>query len=120
MVAVVAGEIEQFVARWLGARGQLVSLDVEDRERMSRYREDAQSLRRQLDTLSRLIDRAGKQVRAQLGTLRDDILADIEEQRVRDTEALEQLVGSGALERGRDARAGSRGCGRSSAATRTS
>jgi hypothetical protein len=105
MVAVVAGEIEQFVARWLGARGQLVSLDVEDRERMSRYREDAQSLRRQLDTLSRLIDRAGKQVRAQLGTLRDDILADIEEQRVRDTEALEQLVGSGALERGRDARA---------------
>jgi hypothetical protein len=105
LVALVAGEIEQFVSRWLGARGKLVALDVEDKARMSSYREEAQGLRRQLDTLSRLIDRAGKQVRQQLGTLRDDILSDIEEQRVRDTEALEQLVGSGALERGRDARA---------------
>jgi hypothetical protein len=105
LVALVAGEIEQFVARWLGARGQLVALDMEDKAQVTRYREEAQALRRQLDTLSRLIDRASKQVPQQLATLRDDILADIEAQRVRDTEALEQLVGSGALERGRDARA---------------
>lgn len=106
VIAVAAGELEVFVEDWLGLpqapRHHSFSQDPTLRQR---YLQDKTELESRLEGLMLESEHVAQQAKETLGRWRDDILAELEDSRIRDIDTIEQLVSEGTLEIGRDARA---------------
>lgn len=105
VVAHAAGEFEAFIHEWYGRQGELVDLDIQDDANLSaQYRRAATKMARVFDTIEDTAEEVELSARQELNALRDEILTQLEEERRVDAEALQDLVSSGDLERGRSAR----------------
>ena len=91
-VAVAAGWLEQLIVRWLGQGGEVKAHSFEDPEHVAAYREHVRKLDAQLDALQLEAERTAQHARSTLAQWRDDVLAELEAQRVRDIDAIELLV----------------------------
>ncbi len=103
-VAVAAGWLEQLIVRWLGQSGVVKAHSFDDPQQVEAYRQHVRKLDAQLDALQLEAERTAQHARRTLAQWRDDVLAELEAQRVRDIDAIELLVAEGQLEPGRDAR----------------
>ena len=104
-VAFAAGEVEEFIHAWVGDSGELYEHDLAGSpELASQHRRDLAAIERYLDRLETESEAVAMAARASLGHLRDEILAELEEERRLDAETLEDLVAEGDLTQGRQAR----------------
>ncbi len=104
-VALAAGEIEDFVRTWVGQDGELADLTRTSQSNVARpWGRDASLLTVYLDNLEHEAQAVMIAARTSLIYMRDEILAELEEQRRVDCEALEELVARGDLEQGQQAR----------------
>lgn len=104
-VALAAGEIEHFVHTWVGTDGEPADLTRISQSNIAHpWGRDASLMTLYLDNLEHEAQAVMIAARAQLMHMRDEILAELEEQRRVDCEALEELVSRGDLEQGQQAR----------------
>lgn len=105
-IAIAAGTLEGFVEDWLGLphspRQHSFSQDAALRQRYMHAKAELEGF---LEGLMLESEHVAQQAKETLGRWRDDILAELEDSRIRDIETIEQLVSEGTLEIGRDARA---------------
>ncbi len=103
--ALAAGEIEGFIQTWIGSQGELADLSRISQSNVTKpWERDAELLAMYMDNLEHEAQAVVIAARTSLSIMRDEILAELEEQRRQDTEALEQLVSVGDLEQGNQAR----------------
>ena len=104
-VAMVAGEIELFVKEWLGAHGEIEKHPFEiDPALPAKFHEAYKATRDNLEMVEAEASATALAAHASLNHIRDDILAELEEEREQDTEALQELISMGDLDRTQDRR----------------
>lgn len=104
-VALVAGELEAFTADWLGAEGEITAHPFEiDPTLPAQFHEAHDTFKTYIETIAAEANATALAAHASLNHIRDDILAELEEEREQDTEALQELISMGDLERGQDRR----------------
>lgn len=105
VVAVAAGWLEEHMFTWMGSHEEpTIIAFAQDEERITSYKNAHEEIGQELEQLLLLSETVAQQARGTLGQWRDDILAELEQQRVEDIEAIEKLVADGDLDPGRDAR----------------
>ncbi len=103
LVAILAGRVEQFVADWLPADREAGDVGFEPDEVESLEQEAAELIGR-FDRLQPKIEQAGEDGHVILDELWETTLARLDRYREDEIDALEDLVGEGALDTGPDAR----------------
>lgn len=105
VVAIAAGWLQEHVEAWVGQEGQTISHPfVQDQALVARYKDDLKALAQDLEGVMLQGEDVAAHARGTLAQWRDDILSELEHQRMQDIEAIERLVAEGDLEPGRDAR----------------
>lgn len=103
--ALAASEIKHFIETWIGTREELADLSRNSQPNLSKpWGRDADLLVTYMDSLEHEAQAVMIAARTSLAHMRDEILAELEEQRKQDSEALEELVARGDLEQGNTAR----------------
>ena len=104
-VALAAGEIEQFIRTWIGQGEELVDLERALQPHVARpWGRDLSLLALYLDNMEHEAQAVMIAARTSLMHTREEIVAELEERRRADSEALEELVSRGDLEQGNQAR----------------
>lgn len=105
-VAVVAGDLEEFVGRWLGDDDVIpVWNEREDDEAVDQMCDDFRALRSETDTAIEATETLADDGPLRLEQILESIVFELESRRESDVEALEDLIQNGDVEPGRDARA---------------
>lgn len=106
VIALAAGDLEDFIERWMGdSLNPRIHHFAQDPTLLQRYIQSRESVEQLLDDLLLESEQVAQRARETLNYWRDDILAELEDSRIRDIDAIELLVAEGTLESGRDARA---------------
>ena len=104
-VALVAGELEAFTADWLGSGGEITAHPFEiDPTLPAQFHEAHDTFKTYIETIEAEASATALAAHASLNHIRDDILAELEEEREQDTEALQELISMGDIDRNQDHR----------------
>ncbi len=101
-VALGAARVEAFIHEWVGFEGELADVDFE--EDASEFENACEGVREVLSRLEDLSRELALDADSTFGQWLDDIITELEDKRERDEAALRELVGSGDVERGNQAR----------------
>lgn len=105
VVAIAAGWLQEHVECWVGSQGQTIThVFVENEALVAKYKGDLKALAQDLEGVMLQGEDVAAHARGTLAQWRDDILVELEDERMQDIDAIERLVAEGSLEPGRDAR----------------